>query len=61
MYTDSAEALQTISPENKGKELFVPITGSLYVKGNLSNTDNVLVDIGGGYYVQKVVPFEIFC
>eukprot|EP01127_Copromyxa_protea_P013806 TRINITY_DN3744_c0_g1_i1.p1 TRINITY_DN3744_c0_g1~~TRINITY_DN3744_c0_g1_i1.p1 ORF type:complete len:144 (+),score=45.81 TRINITY_DN3744_c0_g1_i1:31-462(+) len=53
VYSDSTEALQTIKPENKGKEIFVPVTGSMYVKGNLSNVDNVLVDIGGGYYVQK--------
>jgi prefoldin alpha subunit len=70
VYSDSTEALQTIKPENKGetsiktlttkgKELFVPVTSSLYVKGNLSNVEQVLVDIGGGYYVQKSTPHAI--
>lgn len=47
--------------DGQGKEIFVPITGSMYVKGNLSNVDNVLVDIGGGYYVQKVSCTIPFC
>lgn len=31
----------------------VPLTASLYVPGTLSDTENVLVDIGTGYYVEK--------
>lgn len=31
----------------------VPLTTSLYVPGTLSDTQNVLVDIGTGYYVEK--------
>lgn len=32
----------------------IPLTDSLYVQGKLKNTDSVLVEIGTGYYVQKV-------
>ena len=53
VYSDSAEALLTITPENKGKDLFVPLTSSLYVRGKLNNVEKVLVDVGGGYYVEK--------
>ncbi|KAF2862789.1 Prefoldin alpha subunit [Piedraia hortae CBS 480.64] len=37
----------------KDKPLLVPLTSSLYVPGRLSDTKNVLVDIGTGYYVEK--------
>lgn len=36
------------------KEILVPLTNSLYVKGNISSPDRVLVDIGTGFYVEKV-------
>lgn len=38
-----------------GKEILVPLTGSMYVTGKLANTSNVLVDIGTGYYAQKSI------
>lgn len=34
--------------------MLVPLTSSLYVPGELSNLDEVIVDIGTGYYVSKV-------
>lgn len=42
------------SPWADKKEILVPLTNSLYVKGNLSSPDKVLVDIGTGFYVEKV-------
>ena len=30
----------------------MPLTSSLYVPGQLSETDKVMVDIGTGYYVE---------
>lgn len=36
------------------KEILVPLTNSLYVKGNISRPDRVLVDIGTGFYIEKV-------
>jgi prefoldin alpha subunit len=32
----------------------VPLTSSLYVPGKLRDAENVLIDVGTGYYVQKV-------
>jgi len=37
-----------------GKPLLVPLTTSLYVPGTLADTPNVIVDVGTGYYVEKV-------
>lgn len=36
------------------KDVLVPLTNSLYVKGKLSRPDRVLVDIGTGFYIEKV-------
>jgi len=35
----------------------VPLTSSLYVPGRLIDVENVLIDVGTGYYVQKVRPY----
>ena len=37
-----------------GKTILVPLTNSLYVPGKLSDPEHVIVDVGTGYYVQKV-------
>jgi len=42
-----------VKPENKGKTILVPLTNSLYLPGKLSDVDNVIVDVGTGYYVKK--------
>ena len=36
------------------KVILVPLTNSLYVPGKLCDLDNVIVDVGTGYYVKKV-------
>lgn len=36
------------------KEILVPLTNSLYVKGNIARPDRVLVDVGTGFYIEKV-------
>ncbi|KAM7184689.1 putative prefoldin subunit 5 [Rhypophila sp. PSN 637] len=35
------------------KDILVPLTNSLYVKGKVSNPDKVIVDVGTGFYVEK--------
>lgn len=39
------------------KTILVPLTNSLYVPGKLADLDNVIVDVGTGYYVKKVCSF----
>lgn len=44
--------------ETDGKdEILVPLTSSLYVKGRLADREKVLVDVGTGFYVEKVGSF----
>lgn len=54
-YMESKIALKSICPENVGTDMLVPLTGSLYVPGQLSDGETVLVDIGTGYYAEKKV------
>lgn len=35
-----------------GKEILVPLTGSMYVPGKLVDTEKVLIDIGTGYFAE---------
>lgn len=37
-----------------GNTILVPLTTSLYVPGNLSDPEHVIVDVGTGYFVKKV-------
>ena len=32
----------------------MPLTTSLYVPGTLADSENVIVDVGTGFYVEKV-------
>ena len=54
-YSESKNALTAITPDNVGTNMMVPLTGSLYVPGQLADGDKVLVDIGTGYYAEKSV------
>ncbi|KAH8808405.1 Prefoldin [Xylogone sp. PMI_703] len=51
------ECLRSIStgvgPNVEGKQILVPLTSSLYVPGTIADTDNVIVDVGTGFYVEK--------
>lgn len=42
------------------KPILVPLTTSLYVPGTLAETNNVIVDVGTGFYVEKVRQMYIF-
>ncbi|CAD6216102.1 GSCOCG00012865001-RA-CDS [Cotesia congregata] len=63
-FQESGFCLDKVTPEAKefliiinylGKEILVPLTESMYVPGRMSDTENVLVDIGTGYFVEKNV------
>ena len=52
-FQESGESLTRMNTEADGKDVLVPLTGSMYVPGKLSNANKVVVDIGTGYYVEK--------
>ncbi|KAJ8307222.1 hypothetical protein KUTeg_015306 [Tegillarca granosa] len=48
-FLESQESLVKVSPDNLSKEIL------MYVPGQLSDVQNVLVDIGTGYFVEMEV------
>ncbi|XP_064644015.1 prefoldin subunit 5-like [Lineus longissimus] len=54
-FSESQECLGKLDAKSKDKEILVPLTSSMYVPGTLSDIDNVLIDVGTGYYVEKEV------
>ncbi|KAI0942251.1 hypothetical protein AcW1_002929 [Taiwanofungus camphoratus] len=50
------ENVGQVKPENRDKTILVPLTNSLYIPGKLCDLENVIVDVGTGYYVQKSRP-----
>ncbi|KUI63151.1 putative prefoldin subunit 5 [Cytospora mali] len=54
-FKDCLRCVKTQGASQDKKEILVPLTNSLYVKGNLSSPDRVLVDIGTGFFVEKDV------
>jgi prefoldin alpha subunit len=52
-FQESGDSLNKMTPESEGKDVLVPLTGSMYVPGQLSSPGKVIVDIGTGYYVEK--------
>lgn len=52
-FDGSKDALEQISEDWTKKEILVPLTGSMYVKGVVNNIDKFVIDVGTGYYVEK--------
>lgn len=51
---DETMAHETVLNPGADKKILIPLTSSLYVPGRLKDTDNVIVDVGTGYFVEKV-------
>lgn len=56
-FVESGESVEKMTPDIKGRTILVPLTGSMYVPGTIADTDNVIIDIGTGYYAQKVSTY----
>ena len=46
--------ISQIAPDTKGKEVLVPLTSCMYVPGTISDAEKLLIDVGTGYYVERV-------
>ncbi|KAK1390240.1 putative prefoldin subunit 5 [Heracleum sosnowskyi] len=51
----ASTALHDLSLRPQGKKMLVPLTASLYVPGTLDDSNNVLVDVGTGYFIEKTM------
>lgn len=55
------EGVKGGTADGKENEILVPLTSSLYVKGEMADREKVLVDVGTGFYVEKVRFFLFGC
>ncbi|XP_037661748.1 prefoldin subunit 5-like isoform X2 [Choloepus didactylus] len=51
-YVEAKECLNVLNKSNEGRELLVPLTSSMYVPGKLHDVEDVLTDVGTGYYAE---------
>ena len=52
-FGDSKAVVHYLKEKSKGKEIMVPLTSSLYVPGIMEDNEQVLVEVGAGYFVEK--------
>ncbi|KAK0383323.1 hypothetical protein NLU13_9236 [Sarocladium strictum] len=52
-FRDCLRCVQARSASQSSKSVLVPLTNSLYVNGDLTDTETVLVDVGTGFLVEK--------
>ncbi|GHJ83697.1 hypothetical protein NliqN6_0099 [Naganishia liquefaciens] len=52
-YRSCVADIEELKPTTSGNPLLVPLTSSLYVPGKISDPEQVVIDIGTGYYVKK--------
>ena len=55
----SKEACGQMSKKNEGKELLIPLTQSMYAPGTLADVDELLCDLGTGYFAGKTPPAAV--
>ncbi|EGZ14008.1 hypothetical protein PHYSODRAFT_286719 [Phytophthora sojae] len=54
-FSESKDALQSMAAADLSKEVLVPLTASMFVPGHLASKEEVLVDVGTGYFVEQSV------
>lgn len=54
-YDMSSKVLGELGPNKESSEVLVPLTNSVFVRGNLGDCSKVLVNIGTGYFVERPV------
>jgi len=54
-YDMSSKVLGELGPSKENSEVLIPLTNSVFVRGNLGDCKNVLVNIGTGYFVERPV------
>lgn len=53
-FAGSKDAVEQIDAKWKNRRILVPLTGSMYVPGLVKEIDNLVIDVGTGYYAEMV-------
>merc|ERR1712216_525090 len=57
-YNRSASTLKKFKDESEGKEMLVPLTSSMYVRGSLEETSKILVELEPGIMWKSLWKVE---
>uniref|UniRef100_A0AAV1U6X3 Prefoldin subunit 5 n=1 Tax=Peronospora matthiolae TaxID=2874970 RepID=A0AAV1U6X3_9STRA len=52
-FSESKAALQSMAAVDLNKDVLVPLTASLFIPGKIASKEDVLVDVGTGYFVEQ--------
>jgi prefoldin alpha subunit len=51
-FASTGQALEELKGRQQGQPVLLPMTESLYVPGTMESVDNVMLEIGTGYYIE---------
>ena len=52
-FASAGQSVEALKDYKEGQRMMLPMTESLYVPGELSSKDKVLIEIGTGYFVER--------
>lgn len=55
-FQESRASVEQFKQLPEGHKSMIPLSASLYVEGELADTQNVLVDVGTGYFIKQSGP-----
>ena len=59
-FSECAKGIETgVKGVDEGAPMLVPLTTSLYVPGKLASREKVVIDVGTGFYVEKVLIWTL--
>ncbi|KAL6762404.1 Prefoldin-domain-containing protein, partial [Haematococcus lacustris] len=62
IYMSANVAIKSLSESKTGQPLLLPLTQSVYVSGEVASVEEVLVDVGTGYFVEMTTSAgQEFC
>ena len=51
-FQESKGVINTMKTDVEDKEIMVPLTSSLYIPGKIADKENVIVEVGAGYFIE---------
>ena len=51
-FQESKGVVQTLAKDVEDKEIMIPLTSSLYIPGKIVDTENIICEVGAGYFIE---------
>lgn len=53
-FMQNVSIISSMKSAQQAQDILVPLTSSVYISGVFTDKDTVMIDIGTGYFVEKV-------